>query len=198
MNAATTLLRTRLEALSAALARGDDRAARRGLFALARLAEGHWCATLAAAVRQLHEELDRLPGEAQAPADGLPDARARLEHVARLTEQAANRTLDCIESGQRVAEELGGHPDPVVRGAAATLRAALRDAAAAQAYQDVTTQILRQVTAIVVRLGGSLDALVADAAQAGGIAAPGRVALPGQPDAASQRDADTVLEAFGL
>lgn len=198
MNAATQDLRTRLEALSQALSAGDDRAARRGLFALARLAEGHWCATLAAAVRELHHDLDRLPGEAQDAAGGLPDACARLEHVVTLTEGAANRTLDCIESSQRIADELGRYPDPLVRGAATQLRAALREAAAAQAYQDVTTQLLRQVTGIVVRLRGHLDALVVDTAGGREAPAPGSASLPGRPGTADQRDADALLEAFDL
>ncbi|TAM11505.1 MAG: hypothetical protein EPN72_10505 [Nevskiaceae bacterium] len=201
MNTAAPALQNAAAALSRALAAGDEASAQQSLAALTQLAEGQLCTALAAVVTDFHRDLDALPGATVSARKDLPDATERLNHVVALTQQAANQTLDCIEAGQRIAEQLRHHVDDDVRDAAARLRAALRDAAAAQAYQDVTGQLLGQVIKVLTGLRGALDGLVQDA----GIEAPPAPRqtdmgplLPGTMNAASQGDADQLLADLGL
>lgn len=197
MNTPSPALHDQADALSRAIAAGDDAAVHQCLLDLAPLAEGQWCATLAAVVERLNRDLEALPsGTLLANAD-LPDANQRLNHVVRLTEQAAHQTLDCIEAGQHIAETLARHADPAVCAQAAKLRGALRDAAAAQAYQDVTGQLLGQVIAVLTRLRGALDTLVSDAGIRAHEPAMGP-SLPGANATASQGDADQLLSELGL
>lgn len=201
MNACTPVLHTTAAALAHALAAGDEGAVRRSLGVLTRLAEGQLCAALAAVVTNFHHDLDALSGSAVSARKDLPDATARLDHVVELTQRAANATLDCIETGQHIAEVLARHADAGVRDAAARLRAALRDAAAAQAYQDITGQLLGQVIKVLTGLGAALDGLVQEA----GIASEPNAQqpatgplLPGAAHAATQGDADQLLADLGL
>lgn len=197
MNTARDSLVESTETLSRALAAGDEVGVQRCLVNLAQVAEGRLCTTLADVVQRLHQDLDSLPrGAALAHAD-LPDASQRLDHVVRLTETAAHQTLDCIEDGQKAAERLSHHADPEVRDLAQRLRERLRDAAVAQAYQDLTGQLLRQVIEVLARLRGSLDTLVADSGAVASAPETGPL-LPGANDAASQGDADQMLADLGL
>ncbi|HEU0197828.1 MAG TPA: protein phosphatase CheZ [Nevskiaceae bacterium] len=197
MNAIAPRLRAQADALSRAISAGDEAAVHQCLTALTPLAEGQLCATLAAVVANLHRDLDSLPrGAALACAD-LPDARNRLQRVVQLTQEAANQTLDCIEASQHIAETLSHHGDEAVRHQAAELRAAMRDAAAAQAYQDVAGQMLGQVTGVLTRLRGALDSLLTDAGLPPVAPETGPV-LPGAANAASQGDADQLLADLGL
>jgi chemotaxis protein CheZ len=120
----------------------------------------------------------------------IPDARARLDHVLRLTDEAAHRTLDLVESSTPLVARTAA--------AAATLAAECREAASrgapapgwqqllgrfesyfaaahadgetvktnlfevlmAQSYQDLSGQIIRRVIELVVQLEGELARLV--------------------------------------
>lgn len=194
---ADVALRERAEALSRALAAGDESTARQCLLALTPLAEGQLCATLAGVVQRLNRDLDSLPRSGVMARADLPDASQRLDHVVQLTERAAHQTLDCIEDSQRIADWLDAHGDAEVRERALALRARLRDAAAAQAYQDLTGQLLRQVIMVLANLRGSLDTLVGDVGISTAAPAIGPL-LPGADDAASQGDADQMLADLGL
>lgn len=197
MKLSSPALLDKADALSRAIAAGDDAAVHQCLLELTPLAEGQWCATLAAVVERLHRDLEALPSGAVLARADLPDASQRLDHVVHLTEQAAHRTLDCIEAGQHIAEKLARHADPAVCVQAAELRTALRDAAAAQAYQDVTGQLLGQVIGVLTRLRGALDSLVSETGISSREPATGPV-LPGSNVAASQGDADQLLSELGL
>ena len=197
MNAARDGLVESTEALSRALTAGDEVGVQRCLVNLTQVAEGRLCTTLANVVQRLQQDLDSLPcGAALANVD-LPDASQRLDHVVRLTETAAHQTLDCIEDGQKVAEKLSHHADPEVRELTQRLRERLRDAAAAQAYQDLTGQLLRQVIEVLASMRGSLNTLVGDSGAVAKAPETGPL-LPGANDAASQGDADQMLADLGL
>jgi chemotaxis protein CheZ len=115
----------------------------------------------------------------------MPDARLRLDHVLKLTEDAAHHTLDLVErSGplaDRLAKEAAALIEPTQIARAAYrgttvvdllarveifLRSAERDGAAvranldevlmAQSYQDLSGQIIRTVIKLVVELERTL------------------------------------------
>jgi chemotaxis protein CheZ len=120
----------------------------------------------------------------------IPDARARLDHVLRLTDEAAHRTMDLVESSTPLVARTAA--------AAATLGAECREARdsgaaspywhellarleshfsaahadgeavktnlvevlMAQGYQDLSGQIIRRVIELVAQLEGELARLV--------------------------------------
>ncbi len=59
--------------------------------------------------RSLHESLRALGYDkaVDRAADALPDARDRLQYIASLTGQAADRTLTCVEQAQPIQQALG-------------------------------------------------------------------------------------------
>ena len=109
----------------------------------------------------------------------MPDARKRLTHVVKLTDEAAHRTLDLVELcgplvdeaargaaqllesrnlpqwPERAAEFLGR-----TRSDTDALRAHLSELLMAQGYQDITGQIIRSVIALVDELERVLGKLV--------------------------------------
>jgi len=118
----------------------------------------------------------------------VPDARKRLTHVVKLTDEAAHRTLDLVErcgplveeasrSAELLLEAWDSYGGPEVASAArwpelaatfidrtrvdtAELRAHLSELLMAQGYQDITGQIIRSVIALVDELEKVLGKLV--------------------------------------
>ena len=109
----------------------------------------------------------------------VPDARKRLTHVVKLTDEAAHRTLDLVElCGPLVDEAARGAAQLLesrnlpqwpsraeeflsrTRRDADTLRAYLSELLMAQGYQDITGQIIRSVIALVDELERVLGKLV--------------------------------------
>jgi chemotaxis protein CheZ len=112
----------------------------------------------------------------------IPDARHRLNHVLKLTEQAAHRTLDLVEQSgppaERTAREAAALAEPWARFRAGTIsvaeyldlinridhfltaarkdsetvRANLAEVLLAQDYQDLTGQIIRGVMNLVAEV----------------------------------------------
>ena len=109
----------------------------------------------------------------------VPDARKRLTHVVKLTDEAAHRTLDLVElCGPLVEEAARGAAQLLesrnlpqwpsraeefldrTRRDADALRAHLSELLMAQGYQDITGQIIRSVIALVDELERVLGKLV--------------------------------------
>jgi chemotaxis protein CheZ len=155
----------------------------------------------------------------------IPDARLRLDHVLKMTEQAAHKTLDLIEKTVPVADVTArdagllvdtmddrSHNDirrflAEVRGNATLVRANLTEVMLAQGFQDLTGQILHGVRTLIGEVESILDELVdmtgisRDAAPAApsGIALEGP-AVPGvQRNAVSgQTDVDDLMAGLGI
>lgn len=107
---------------------------------------------------------------------GIPDARERLHHVVRLTEEAAHRTLELIERSvpladeiARGAAELASAPATAQAGAlnrfleqardnCDAVRTNLTEVMLAQGFQDITGQIIQRVH----RLIGEVEAVLGD------------------------------------
>lgn len=120
----------------------------------------------------------------------IPDARARLDHVLRLTDEAAHRTMDLVESSTPLvartasaAATLGSECREARESGAAspywvelltrleshfaaahadgeTVKTNLIEVLMAQGYQDLSGQIIRRVIELVAQLEGELARLV--------------------------------------
>jgi chemotaxis protein CheZ len=143
------------------------------------------------------------------PANGMPDARQRLAHVVRLTDDAAHRTLDLVERSGPLAERIGEGARTIAAAAAGgargdvalatylgataadaeTLRRNLSEVLLAQCYQDITGQIIRGVINLVTEI----EAALAELAQGSALArADDGRAVNGQ------QDVDALLSDLGL
>ena len=149
-------------------------------------------------VRQLHNSLNELGYDRSlaAVAEEITDSKSRLEYVATLTEQAANKVLNAIDEGMPVQDELfknaqaldadwellfagklsieefkalaGNSKAFAAKVATATEaeKARLMDIMMAQDFQDITGQIIKKVVAISQRLEIELAQLLRDNAPA--------------------------------
>jgi chemotaxis protein CheZ len=147
--------------------------------------------------RSLHDSLrglglDKLIERA---ASDIPDARDRLDYVARLSEQAAQRVLNATDAASPLQDridassvELAGRWKHLLDGAgegdwralaqatvaqmeanrldAAATRAHLMDIMMAQDFQDLTGQVISRVTALAQGLERQLVELLVDFAPA--------------------------------
>lgn len=143
--------------------------------------------------RQLHDSLKNFqidPSLNNLLEEDIPDAKKRLNHVIDMTEQAANRTMDAVESCLPIADQLSqqlGSIQPKwqklmqrqlqlgefkqlchtldnfllqANTDSGTLNALLTDVLMAQDYQDLTGQILRRVIELVREVEESLIGLL--------------------------------------
>lgn len=143
--------------------------------------------------RQLHDSLKNFqidPSLNNLLEEDIPDAKKRLNHVIDMTEQAANRTMDAVESCLPIADQLTqqlGKIQPQwqklmqrqmqlgefkslchnldgffqqANNDSNTLNSLLTDVLMAQDYQDLTGQILRRVIELVREVEESLIGLL--------------------------------------
>jgi chemotaxis protein CheZ len=110
-------------------------------------------------------------------AKDIPDARLRLDHVLKMTEDATHRTLDLIEQTAPLAEStandartLAGTLDDrshndirqflgQVQASTERMRANLTEVMLAQGFQDLTGQILHGIRTLIVEVESVLDEL---------------------------------------
>jgi len=147
-------------------------------------------ATLSDALRAGLDRLGRNETLARLAQQEMPDARARLEHVVKLTEDGAHRTLELVERSMPCLEHIRSRTEkliaaidceddrPVTGSAANVGRKECADALLAtsnecraihvnlvevmttQAYQDLSGQIIRGVIAVVGELESALGELM--------------------------------------
>ncbi len=149
-------------------------------------------------VRLLHDSLREL-GYDRSLSDAavqVTDARGRLEHIAALTEQAANRVLNTIDQGipeleaiQKSAMEMDSRWTSLFEGkmsiedfrllatdskgfsikvasATETEKARLLDIMMAQDFQDITGQLIKKIVAVTQKVENELAQLLLDNAPA--------------------------------
>ncbi len=151
--------------------------------------------------RLLHDALEQLGvmPQLQMAADGLPDARSRLNYVARKTGEAAEKVLNSVdavklEQGRMAiqARHIGGGivADPTralsaaavldfaseIEAATARIDRHLTDIMLAQDFHDLTGQVVAKVVSLAADLEDKLVKMLLQAAR--GAAAP-RAAEPG-------------------
>lgn len=180
-NSARQEVLSRLRDMAAALEQGDDALFAERLQELLRRREDGFFHRIAQLTHDLQAAVSELDSDAKwnALAGELPDAGARLDHVIRLTEQAAHRTLDLVEESQAQLQplsqsagalasvrarlamaaagssalgQLAADVQAVEQGMAqcqGVLRNKLSELAMAQEYQDLTGQLLKRVTGVI-------------------------------------------------
>ena len=182
----------RLEALGSALARGDEAAFLATLDDVLRTRRPELFDELRDVTVSLKVALDRFRVDARL-ADfaerEIPDARQRLAHVIKMTDEAAHRTLDLVEQSgppaertAQAAETLAGSWTrfrarqietrefhellkrmdaflPAARADSELIRRNLGEMLLTQGFQDLVGQILRGVIALVCELESSLAEL---------------------------------------
>ena len=139
--------------------------------------------------RQLHDTLTQLGvmPKLQTAADGLPDARSRLNYIASKTSDAANKVLNSVDQAKldhahiasetrRIAQAIV--KDPVkavasgavmnfvgdVEAATARIDGHLTDIMMAQDFHDLTGQVVAKVVSLATELEDSLVKLLVQAA----------------------------------
>lgn len=137
--------------------------------------------------------------------DDIPDVVSRLDHVVRMTEDAAHQTLDLVETARGLVNGWQRRPMEAQHAEEVRELAGLLSAVAlAQGYQDLTGQIIRRVVGMVHSVETALHALLRAAGTPA--AAPARK-WDGKPEgpgvlavdrAVSQNDADDLLADLGL
>jgi chemotaxis protein CheZ len=174
--------RAQVAALQAALDGGDAPAFRRAFDTLSAEMDSGLLPEIKRITAKAQSALARFSAEARLDTlagHEVPDARKRLTHVVKLTDQAAHRTLDLVELcgplvddaargsaqlldsrdspqwAERAAEFLGR-----TRTDAEAVRVHLSELLMAQGYQDITGQIIRSVIALVDELERVLGKLV--------------------------------------
>lgn len=143
--------------------------------------------------RQLHDSLQDFledPRLSSLTEDDLPDAQNRLQYVLQRTEDAANRTMDAVESSLPLAEEMGKEVsdiqpvwerlmsrdielsefkalchqvDSFIRRSgerSAHLHTLLTEVLMAQDFQDLTGQVIRRVIELVQEVEDQLISLL--------------------------------------
>lgn len=168
---------------------------------------------LTARVRQALESFQLNARFSELAEKDVPDARQRLLHVMKLTDEAAHQTMDLIERATPLVSTLvSAAADPTapsVVAAATKLRSHLSDVHLAQGYQDLTGQIVRGVIKLVDEVEATLAGLMriaGEAAEDQTIAAPIAVngygpVVPGVNHGAAlgnQQDVDALLSDLGL
>lgn len=159
---------------------------------------------------RLDDRLARIAG------DAMPDARHRLRHVVKMTEDAAHKTLDIVDQMRAVARQISRNAETLdasdLRRAALlrdaeVLRERLNELAIAQEYQDLTGQIIKRIISLVEDVESALLELLGAHAMHLKTPAPlpipeGQVVLagPAVPGliTTSQQDADALLASLGV
>jgi len=180
-------------ALLAALERGDDESADRILDEIGRVRETLMFQEVGKLTRQLHDTLANFALDekiADLTEKEIPDAKERLNYVITMTEQAANTTLNAVESILPFAESLREQSNElsvqwqrfrqrempyeefkslaqdlaeyfdVSTAHLQTIQHSLTEVLMAQGFQDLTGQIIRRVIKLVQDLEHSLVELI--------------------------------------
>lgn len=139
--------------------------------------------------RQLHDTLEQLGvmPKLQQAADGLPDARSRLNYIASKTADAANKVLNLVDSAKAEHQQIANETrrmaaaivaDPVKAVASGSIMnfvgdveertkridVHLTDIMMAQDFHDLTGQVVAKVVSLATELEDSLVKLLVQAA----------------------------------
>ncbi len=164
-----------LAAMSRALAARDEHAFRSALSAFDAVRDAEVLTGVRRVTVELQSALQRFEIDARLidlAHHQVPDARRRLEHVLRLTNDAAHRTMDLVDQCGPLAQRIEQGAERLVAGGASAsalgqfrtqvaeclggIRSRLGDVRLAQSYQDLTGQIVRGVMSLVDELERAL------------------------------------------
>jgi chemotaxis protein CheZ len=193
-----------VEALAEALRTEDEKAFFAAVDHIVHMREPGMFTELRKLTGDLQKALERFSIEsklADIAENEIPDARARLNHVISMTDEAAHHTLDLVEQSGPLAFL------PTARADSEAIRRNLSDVLLAQGYQDLTGQIIRSVMKLVEELERALTDLsrlsgdVVEHASMGESSAGHGPAVPGVTKgeiATGQTDVDALLSGLGM
>ncbi len=167
--------------------------------------------------RQLHESLNSVrldPRLASMVREDLPDVKNRLDYIVKMSEQAANKTLAMVEATMLLLENIRDEAnnvspevsEPQVKAFCAHVRENcekslehLTEVLTAQAFQDLTGQVVSRLIALVQNMEALLLQLLLYTAGEPSQDAPyGGPMVSGQELACNQNDVDTLLSQLGF
>jgi chemotaxis protein CheZ len=168
-----------VEAMHAALASGDEAAFSAAMRGFNGLQDSSVMTSVRKVRGDLQAALERFRAEsrlAEMAERQVPDARQRLAHVLKLTDDAAHHTMDLVDQScplvdavAQEAQRLRALPDmsrdvgrflEQTQAHMKTVRARLTDVLLAQGYQDLSGQIIRNVMQLVDELEVALGDMV--------------------------------------
>jgi chemotaxis protein CheZ len=182
-----------IETLRSSLDEGDELAFFEQLDELVHIRERSLFTELRKLTRDLHNALERFRLDSRLvdlAEKEVPDARQRLDHVLKLTDEAAHKTMDLVEQSGPLAERTAKEAadlnvmwrrfrareivvsdfrvmlermDVFLNSAQTdneSIRRNLAEVLLTQGYQDLTGQIIRGVMKLVTELEGTLGDLV--------------------------------------
>ena len=189
-----------IDAMGEAIGRDDEVALRAAIARFDEARNGPLLGEIRRVAGDLQHALDRFSLDArlsQLAEREVPDARHRLAHVLKLTDDAAHRTMDLVELCFPLAEQTGASASALLaqwraeHGAQAmdphaiesfldqatasmtSVRNSLSEVLLAQGYQDLSGQIIRGVMNLVEELENALGELVRLAGNPGALGAGG-------------------------
>ena len=172
---------------------GNEKAAKENLDALCTISESRLFKEIGKLTRELHDTLNSFQLDTRITslaAQDIPDAKDRLEYVLTLTADSANRTMDAVEKGITIADDIKSQAGELNIGwskvrnkeldgiqfrelcdsteefisttadKSVDLHGLLGDALMAQDFQDLTGQVIKRVIQMVHEVEQSLVATI--------------------------------------
>ena len=211
---------TQLRSMVTALENGDEPLFESQMNRLLSLREQDLLGNVVKITRSLHyavRDIDADERVKRVASAEIPDACQRLDHVVKMTEEAAHKTLDLVDHSKKLTDRIAqtaasadaqgfGVARTVIGDSARQLRAHLTELAQIQEYQDLTGQIIKRVIRVVRDVesdlivllrhkGSPSQAAAVIAAPEAGLQGP---AVPGLSVSHSQQDADALLAELGF
>ncbi|MFV2057033.1 MAG: protein phosphatase CheZ [Thiohalomonadales bacterium] len=189
---AETVIR-RAEELVQELRQGNNDAADSILQQISKVKETSLYSEVGKMTRQLHDALEHFRKDTRIynlAEEAIPDAKARLSHVISMTQQAADKTLNAVESTIPVAERISTESNELgktwkkfrqrelsadefrtladdiekflgqIGNDSSVMKENLNEVLMAQGFQDITGQIIKQVITLVEEVETNLVDLV--------------------------------------
>jgi len=212
-----------LSAMARAQVEGDEQALAKALMKF----EGVRSAAITTQVRRIANDmkcaLDHFHADArllELAQKQMPDARLRLAHVLKLTDDAAHRTLDLVERSAPLADHAAQEAQRLIASqqegntafvkmiatSMAIVRSNLAEVLMAQGFQDLSGQIIRSVMKLIQDLDVALSELLhltgpdpaAINAHPAGVQGPQVPGIPSPSAVDGQQDVDALLSQLGV
>jgi len=112
--------------------------------------------------RELHASLNNFNIDSNINID-FPDTRDRLNYIVDITEEAAHKTLEIIDNAMPTVELVQKEAEkqlPEISAQLTSIQSAFSEITLAQGFQDLTGQVIRQVTDLIGEVETNLVHLI--------------------------------------